>query len=126
METTQADPGKGLVAVDDLVTVYATFPDRAAALLIAEEIVREGLAACVNVLGEITSVYVWEGKHVQSAEVAALFKTRRGSLDALVARVVERHPYDTPAVLVLPVLAGSGRFVAWVRDQSRSNEPKGS
>lgn len=96
------------------VVVYATFPDQATALSIAGALVEQGLAACVNVLGAITSVYVWQGERHQDAEVAALIKTGAARAGEVIAFVKARHPYDNPALLVLPVEGGSAEFLAWI------------
>ncbi len=98
------------------VVVYCTFPDRATALRIAGALVDEGLAACVNVLGEITSVYVWEGARHEEAEVAAIVKTVAARADAVVAFVKARHPFTNPAILVVPITGGSAEFLAWIAE----------
>lgn len=96
------------------VVVYCTFPDRATALAIAGALVDERLAACVNVLGAITSIYVWEGARHQDEEIAAIVKTDGARADEVVAFVRSRHPYANPALLVLPVEGGSADFLSWI------------
>ncbi|MGD9669761.1 MAG: divalent-cation tolerance protein CutA [Hyphomicrobiaceae bacterium] len=99
---------------DKPVLVYGTFPDRDTATSIAGELVDGKLAACVNVLGEMTSIYNWQGQRHADTEVAALIKTRLGLAAAVVDHVRARHPYDNPALVVIPVAGGSEIFLEWI------------
>ena len=94
--------------------VYTTFPDQASALNIGEALVREGLAACVNVLPGMKSVYVWEGAVERADEVVAILKSREGLKEALAAAVKARHPYATPILLYLPVEGADPGTLAWI------------
>ncbi len=108
---------------DKPVLVYGTFPDRDTAISIAGELIDGKLAACVNVLGEMTSIYNWEGERHTDPEVAALIKTRAGLVDAVVARVCALHPYDNPALVALPAAGGAPAFLDWILAQTASTEP---
>jgi periplasmic divalent cation tolerance protein len=85
--------------------------DRIAAALVAE-----GLAACVQVVPGVTSVYRWEGLVERSAELLLLAKTTDELFDRLAARVVELHSYDTPEVLAVPVTRASEGYAVWLRE----------
>ncbi|MFL6725592.1 MAG: divalent-cation tolerance protein CutA [Sphingomicrobium sp.] len=85
-----------------VVSVYAIFADAEEAERIGRTIVEERLAACVNILGPIQSIYRWEGKVESAEEVAAIFKTTDVSADALIARIVSLHSYDVPCVASWP------------------------
>ncbi|MFV0367276.1 MAG: divalent-cation tolerance protein CutA [Hyphomicrobiaceae bacterium] len=100
------------------VLVYATFPDRDTALRISGELVDDKLAACVNVLGEITSIYNWNGARQSEPEVSVLIKTRKARAQAVIDRVAVLHPYDNPAILVLPVSGGAQAFIAWIASET--------
>jgi periplasmic divalent cation tolerance protein len=100
------------------VLVYATFPDAIEATALAETLVSRGLIACANVIAGVTSIYIWEGKLVRDGEVSVVMKTRRALADDVVAAVRERHSYDNPAIVVLPIVAGSADFLAWVEAQT--------
>ncbi|MCC0010582.1 MAG: divalent-cation tolerance protein CutA [Hyphomicrobiaceae bacterium] len=104
------------------ILVYATFPDRDTALRIADELVGGKLAACVNVLGEITSIYNWEGSRQAETEVSAIIKTRNGLAHAVIDRVSALHPYENPAILVLPVSGGAKAFIAWIASETQMAE----
>lgn len=104
---------------DAVVLVYGTYPTTEVAERIGSGLVERGLAACVNVMAEMTSIYVWEGKLQRDSEVPMIVKTRAGLADAVVAAVRAVHPYTNPAILVLPVVGGSADFLAWVRAETR-------
>jgi periplasmic divalent cation tolerance protein len=101
------------------VVVLVTCPDRPVAERIARALVEERLAACVNLLPGLTSIYRWEGALCQESETLLLIKTRRERLSALARRVKALHPYTVPEVIALPVLAGSTSYLKWIRDSVR-------
>ncbi len=103
--------------------VYTTFPDQASALNIGEALVRERLAACVNVLPGMQSVYAWKGAVERANEVVAILKSREGLKDALFAAVKARHPYDTPILLTLPVDGADPDTAAWILAETGGHEP---
>ena len=100
--------------MERLVLVYTTFPDEATALAIGEALVTEKLAACVNVIPGMRSVYAWKGAVERAEEVVGLVKTREGLAEAVRAALKARHPYETPIVLVLPVSGGDADTLAWI------------
>jgi len=77
--------------------------------------VTEGLAACVNVMGEMESVYRWEGQVSTSRERQLIIKTTLARVPALQARVHELHDYEVPEFIVIPITGGSTKYLAWVR-----------
>jgi periplasmic divalent cation tolerance protein len=98
----------------DVVVVVSTFPTAEAAAAAARALVEERLAACVNVVPGVRSIYRWQGAVEDSAEVLAVVKTTRAGYAALAARLVELHPYEVPEVIALPVVDGSARYLEWV------------
>jgi periplasmic divalent cation tolerance protein len=105
---------------EELRVVLITAPDATEASRLAHLLVGERLAACVNVVPGVRSVYRWEGEVQEDAEVLLIAKTPEARLDALVARIDAAHPYDVPEVLALPVAGGSPTYRAWVAQASRS------
>ena len=87
--------------------LYSTFPDADAALKVARLLIDKNLAACVNVYPPMTSVYVWEGKREEGAEVAAFIKTRRVLVKDAIDAARPIHPYTVPCFLVLPIEGGN-------------------
>jgi periplasmic divalent cation tolerance protein len=104
------------VSADATQVVLVTAPSPEVGLSLARTVVDERLAACVNVVPGVTSVYVWEGKREEAAEVLLVIKTEAHRYPALERRLREQHPYSVPEVLALPVEAGSPAYLAWVRD----------
>lgn len=98
--------------------VLLTAPDAEVAGRIARALVEERLAACVNVVPGVRSVYRWEGAVQDDAEQLLVAKTRADRCGALAARVEALHPYELPEVLVLPVSGGSQRYLDWVVSES--------
>jgi len=94
--------------------VLVTAPDLKTARALARAALEARLIACANLLPKIESHYWWRGKIENSAEVLLVLKARKANLPALEKLVVARHPYDTPEFLVLPLIAGSQRYLAWL------------
>ncbi|WP_376783081.1 divalent-cation tolerance protein CutA [Rhodospirillum rubrum] len=99
--------------------IYMTAPSDDEALRIGRVLVEEHLAACVNILGPIRSLYHWQGAFHDDAEVAFLAKTADDRVAALIARVRALYPYELPCIVALPVQAGDGGFLDWITANSR-------
>jgi periplasmic divalent cation tolerance protein len=100
-----------------VLTVLSTAPSAEIADRIATTLIEERLAACVNVLDGLTSVYRWEGQVEREAEVLMLLKTTTEALERLQLRLVELHPYAVPEVLALEVSNGHLPYLEWVRSE---------
>ena len=97
-----------------------TCPDEGTARRIASALVDERLAACVNILPDMTSIYRWQGVVETTPECLLLVKTRRARLEALRRRLEELHPYDLPELVALPVEGGSSAYLTWVVEETGS------
>lgn len=97
-----------------VVSVYAIFADAAEAERIGRTMVEERLAACINILGPIRSIYRWQGAIETADEVAAIFKTRHDAVDALITRVAALHSYDVPCLVTWPVDKLLDSYADWV------------
>lgn len=104
--------------IGDTVLIYATCPTVAEAERIGCALVDRELVACANVLPGMTSIYVWQGKRHQDSEAVLILKTRAALADRVVNEAKALHPYDNPALVVLPVAGGSADFLAWVQAQT--------
>ena len=96
--------------------VLLTGPDRSTLEALGRRVVEERLAACVNVLGGLRSIYRWQGAVEEADEALALVKTTAGRLEALRERVLALHPYDTPEFVALAVDAGSEDYLRWIEE----------
>jgi periplasmic divalent cation tolerance protein len=99
---------------DKPVLIYSTFPSTEAAESVGTHLVEQRLAACVNVIAPMTSIYRWEGKVVRDSEAVMIIKTRKSSAEAVIAAVKSRHSYTNPALVVIPLDGGSGDYIAWL------------
>ena len=97
-----------------VVSVYAVFADADEAERIGLTVVEERLAACVNILGPVRSIYRWEGAVESADEVAAIFKTAHHRADALIARIAGLHSYKVPCIVTWPVDKLLGSYADWV------------
>jgi periplasmic divalent cation tolerance protein len=96
-----------------LLVVLSTFPDAAAARAAAEMLVYERLAACVNILPGVESVYRWRGKVESGPEVLSIIKTTAERYPALESRLRELHPYEVPEIVALPAAAVAENYLRW-------------
>ena len=99
-----------------VLSVVAAQPD---AERIARALVEERLAACVNVVPGITSIYRWKGTVEQEPELMLVIKTLGEKVEALRARLLELHPYELPEVVVIPIAGGHAPYLAWLAEQVR-------
>ena len=94
--------------------VLSTAPDAETAARIGRALVDEGLIACANVVPGIRSIYRWQGRVADDAEVLLVLKTRASRCAAVAARVKALHPYELPEVVALPVVGGNEAYLDWV------------
>lgn len=99
----------------DALVVLCTCPDEATASGIATALLAEELAACVNCVAGIRSMYRWEGQIRDDTEVLLVIKTTSARYEALETLVRARHPYELPEIIALPVVAGARDYLDWIR-----------
>lgn len=97
-----------------VLLVLCTCPDQETAERISDALVVERLAACVNRVPGLTSVYLWQGKVERDSETLLLIKTSDSRFDALSARLRELHPYDLPEIIAVPAVRGLPEYLQWV------------
>ena len=96
------------------VLVLCTCPDESVALDIARVLVKEGLAACVNRMPAVTSVYQWQGRICEDTEQLLLIKTTPARYPAVEMRLKSLHPYEIPEIIAIPIVTGSSQYLAWL------------
>jgi len=96
------------------VFVYTTYPSVVEAEKAGNALVGARLAACVNILPGMISVYRWQGAVERAEEAVMIIKTRASRAEAVRASVKATHPYDTPSIVVLPVESVDERYFAWI------------
>lgn len=103
----------------EVLIVLTNCPDAASARRIAAALVEQGLAACVNQLAPVQSVYRWQGAIEEAAEVPLLIKCTRARYPAVEATIRELHPYSVPEIVAWPVALGYGPYLRWVDDETQ-------
>jgi periplasmic divalent cation tolerance protein len=101
---------------DVAVVVLSTAPDVDTADRLARAVLEAQLAACVTRVPDVTSLYRWRGEVEEASEVLLVIKTHAERAAALTRMLSELHPYEVPEILVLPVAAGLGAYLGWVRE----------
>ncbi len=109
----------------EMLLVLTTFASEDDAARVVRALVEERLAACGNLLPGARSLYRWEGRVADEREVMALLKTRKQDWPALMSRLHELHPYDTPECLAVRVAAGAPKYMAWLEAALAPEAPKG-
>jgi periplasmic divalent cation tolerance protein len=99
--------------------VFITAENKKEANRIAEALIKERLAACVNIIAGIESVFRWEGKIDRAKEFLLLVKTRKSLVNKIISRVKQLHSYEVPEIIALGVIAGNKNYLEWVSDSTR-------
>ena len=102
---------------EEIVT-FITAPNEDEAAGIARSLVEARLAACVNIVRNIRSIYTWQGNIEDDSEVLMIVKTRKSLFNALSAKVRELHSYDVPEIIALPVTEGSEEYLKWLKEST--------
>ena len=102
----------------DIRLVITNCPDEETANRIALAVVEAKLAACVNILPRVQSIYRWQGAVESAAEVPLLIKTTAAAYPALEAAIRESHPYDVPEIIALPITAGLPAYLNWLATET--------
>jgi periplasmic divalent cation tolerance protein len=100
------------------IDVYITCPDRSVAETIARACISERLAACANIGSPITSLYTWKGALETAEEIPLHLKTRAALFDKLSFRVKSLHPYETPCIIAIELVAVEADYAAWLEAET--------
>lgn len=106
--------------------VLTTYPDADGAAALAAALVDAGLAACVNVLPPMTSIYQWRGRRETGAEHLMIIKTRAELYRELERAIVAAHPYELPEVIAVPVKNGLAGYLDWIRESTAGALERGT
>jgi len=107
--------------VETFSMAFVTAPNHEIAKSLASGLVSGKLAACVNILPGVTSVYEWEGKVNEDPEVLMMIKTRTSRIPELTQYVQKNHPYDVPEVITTSIEGGSAAYLSWLREMVPEN-----
>eukprot|EP00887_Chlorella_sp_A99_P003020 scaffold9.g3020.t1 len=120
MSSAAAAAGAGAGAATEAVVVFVTVPSREVGRKLGRALVEEALAACVNVVPGLLSIYSWEGKVNEDPEELLVIKSRAVLVPQLTARVKQIHPYDECEVIALPIVGGSASYLTWVVESTKA------
>lgn len=105
----------------ELIIVYITAPSEEVGILIANRLLETRLAACVNIVPGLHSLYIWKGELTRDDEVLLICKTRADLFsEHFVPAVMEVHPNELPEIIALPIVKGNQNYLDWVRDMTIS------
>lgn len=107
----------------EAVLIISNFPDQKTATLLAEALMEQRLAACVNVLSPCVSIYRWQGKIESAGEVPVLIKTRKQHYDRVEQLIKMMHPYELPEVIMVPITGGLPAYLQWIADTTLLSNP---
>ena len=96
------------------IVVLVTVPNADVGAKLARSIIESGLAACVNIIDNVRSIYVWKGKVEEAGEALLVIKTRVDRFPELVEHVRRNHPYEVPEVIAIPIIAGLSDYLRWI------------
>lgn len=102
----------------ETLIVLTNLPDRESAKKLAQHMIEQRLAACVNVLAECTSLYRWQGKIEIAQEVPVLIKTSAERYAEVERAILSQHPYELPEIVAVPVAAGLAQYLTWVENET--------
>ena len=104
---------------EENLLVLCACPDKEVAESLATGLVEAGLAACVNRVPGVVSIYKWQDKLEKDAEELLLIKTTADAWDKLEAEIRRLHPYELPEIIAVPISAGSHKYLNWIRETTR-------
>lgn len=106
----------------DFIVVLITAPNENDAAKMANDLVVSMLAACVNIIRDVRSIYRWQGKIEDDAEVLMLVKTRKEHFKDLEKRVRELHTYTVPEIIALPIIEGFEGYLGWLKEETAKDQ----
>ena len=104
--------------MSDYITLFCTVPTKEVGEKIAERLVGDRLAACVNMTGALSSVYRWKGEICRDEERLLIIKTRKALFEILCRAVVSLHPYEVPEIISLPIEEGHRPYIDWIGENT--------
>ena len=121
---TRDTPDELLSHGTNAILVYTTFPTTGDAKKAAHALVTAGLAACVNLIEQMSAIYVWEGSIEEDSEVGMIIKTTQERREEVLEEIKRLHPFSTPSRIVLPVIGGGADFLSWIETQCQPKWPR--
>ncbi len=102
------------------VLIVTNYPDPTSATALAEELIKQHLAACVNVSSAGRSIYRWQGKIESAEEFQVWIKTRKQHYDRVEQLIKMMHPYELPEIIMVPIIGGLTAYLQWINDETNT------
>jgi len=96
------------------VAVFVTVPSKKEAQIIAQSLIKDKLAACVNIVGNISSLFYWKGKIDKARELLLIIKSKKSKLGKISKCVKSLHSYEIPEIIALPIISGEKKYLGWL------------
>jgi periplasmic divalent cation tolerance protein len=109
--------GRGVKEVESYIQITTTTDKKEVAERIAFRLVEEKIAACVQIVGPITSIYRWKGTIERAEEWQCIIKSREDLYQDIEHAIKSVHPYEVPEIIAIPIVAGSGEYLEWLRGE---------
>jgi periplasmic divalent cation tolerance protein len=106
---------------DPAILVITNVPDRAVATALAQSLLDRRLAACINIGAPVESIYHWQGRIETGREVPVVVKTRSALYSNVEDAIRNLHPYDTPEIIAIPIIAGEARYLEWLANETAAS-----
>ena len=106
--------------MNQALIALTTFPDIDTAQRLASQIVQAKLAACVNIIPQVQSIYIWQGEECNESECIALIKTTEKAYSELESLLKQQHPYELPEIIATPITNGSKDYLSWLSTNTLS------
>ncbi len=104
----------------EYIVLFCTVPGREVANAVADTLVGRGLAACVNIIPGLLSVYTWKGEICRDEEMLCVIKSRASLFSSIEGAIREVHPYEVPEIISLPILQGHASYLRWIEDVTKT------
>ncbi|MCX5702078.1 MAG: divalent-cation tolerance protein CutA [Candidatus Omnitrophica bacterium] len=101
------------------IVVFSTVPNKKEAELIAQGLIKDKLAACVNIIENVYSLFWWQGKIDSAKEVLLVIKTRKALAAKLTKKIKSLHSYEVPEIIALPIVSGNKEYLEWINESTR-------
>lgn len=101
------------------IVIFVTIANKKEAEKIASVLVKEKLAACVNIMENVHSLFWWQGRVDMACEALLIVKTRKALLSKLIKKVKSLHSYEVPEIIALPIIAGNKEYLRWINESTR-------
>lgn len=101
------------------IVIFVTTANKKEADRIARALIKEKLAACINIIGDVNSLFWWQGKLDSAREILLIIKTRKTLINKLIKKVKSLHSYEVPEIIALPIIAGNRRYLDWINESTR-------